>query len=132
MTASEYMERVDPVSPAMAALSALAWMRERELRHLLVVERRALVGIVCYRDFCKLLLRPRPAGDVAEAATVTLGQIMTPAPLVTVHPDTHIVEVAKLIVAHGISCVPVVEAGENPIGCLSQKGVMAALVELLT
>jgi len=40
--------------------------------------------------------------------------------VVTVGPDTPIREIARLLVAHGISAVPVVDASGAPIGVVSE------------
>lgn len=51
--------------------------------------------------------------------------------LVTAHPDTPMLDVAKLIVTRKVGCIPVVDSRNRPVGILTQKDVMVALVEML-
>lgn len=55
--------------------------------------------------------------------------IMTKDPI-TVHQDTKIAEVAKLLVEKRISGVPVIDDSEHLVGIISEKDMMAKAAEL--
>ena len=46
--------------------------------------------------------------------------------LVTVSPDTSTPEIAKLLLAHGISAAPVVSGEGTPIGMVSEGALLGA------
>jgi acetoin utilization protein AcuB len=120
------------VPPDLNVWAALATMREEGIRHLLVTEHEALVGVVSNRDYRKILERAHPDGTVRNVFQITVSSIMTPADrVVTVRPETSLLDVAHLIVTRKIGCVPVVDDQNRPVGILTQKDVMAALLELL-
>jgi CBS domain-containing protein len=56
---------------------------------------------------------------------------MTPVDrVVTVPPETPLLDIARLIVRRKIGCVPVVTDAARPCGILGQKDVMRALITL--
>jgi acetoin utilization protein AcuB len=60
---------------------------------------------------------------------VTVGEIMT-RKLFTVTPDTPLVEAARLLHAHKIGGLPVVE-GEVLVGIITETDLLQALIDLL-
>lgn len=116
----------------LSVWAALAMMRQEDIRHLLVMDGERLVGVISNRDYRRILERAGPGGDVRGIFDVTVSEIMTPGrALVTVRPDTPILDVARLIATRKIGCLPVVDASGRPVGLLTQKDVMTALLELL-
>lgn len=116
----------------MSVWSALAIMRQEDIRHLLVLDGERLVGVVSNRDYRRILERARPDGSVQHVPDLRVTEIMTPEDqLVTARPDTPMLDVAKLITARKVGCIPVLDARDRPIGILTQKDVLAALVDLL-
>ncbi len=134
MTAQDRMSRgVRSVPRDSSVWSALAIMRQEGIRHLLVKEGERLVGVLSNRDYRKILEQAGPDGSVHRIRAFTVAQIMTAQEqLVTARAETPILDVAKLIVARNVGCIPVLDARNQPIGILTQKDVMAALVDLLT
>lgn len=134
MMARDRMSRtVRAVLPDLSVWSALSMMRQEEIRHLLVIDGERLVGVISNRDYRRVLERARPDGSVHGLADLRVSEIMTPGgQLVTARPDTPILEVARLIVTRKVGCIPVLDAQDRPVGILTQKDVMAALVELIT
>ena len=103
-----------------------------KFHHLLVVDgSRNLRGIVSDRDLLKAL--SPYVGSATETARdlATLNkrvhQIMTRQPI-TLQPHAEVAEAAKLMLAHGISCIPVVDAGFKPVGIVSWRDVLKFLV----
>ena len=75
----------------------------------------------------------RPDGSVHHIPEFKVAQIMAPQEqLATARPETPMLDVAKLIVTREVGCIPVLDARNQPIGILTQKDVMAALVDPLT
>lgn len=99
--------------------------------HLLVVdERRKLCGVVSDRDLLRAL--SPYVGSAAETARdlATLNkrvhQIMSRRPI-TLHPQSGIAEAVNLLLAHRISCIPIVDDQNNPLGIVSWRDVVKAL-----
>ena len=108
---------VHTVAPSATAGDAFALLRRHRIRHLPVVERDRVVGVVTDRD----LLGAEPEGPVSA--------IMS-RPVVTVGPRTPIDRAARLLFDRRIGCLPVVDEGRL-IGILTQTDAVAALVDVL-
>jgi acetoin utilization protein AcuB len=96
---------------------ARALMQKHDIRQLPVIHQERLVGIVTDRD-----LRSAPAS--AE----TVADVMTPKPAV-IGPNAPVDEAARLLRAHKIGALPVVENGKL-IGILAGSDVLDAFVDL--
>lgn len=101
--------------------------------HLLVVEDGKLVGVISDRD---LLRRISPyAGTIAETYrdNATLDhrahQIMT-RELVTLNINQRIADAVTTFNNHKISCIPVVDDDNKPLGIVSWRDVMRALSKI--
>src|ERR1700730_8203419 len=96
--------------------------------HLLVVdEHKKLSGIVSDRDLLRAL--SPYVGSAAETArdVATLNkrvhQIMTRRPI-TLHAQAAIAEAVNLLLAHRISCIPIVDDESKPVGILSWRDLL--------
>lgn len=111
------------------AAEALKLCRERSVRHLPVVERDELVGMVSDRD----LRSATPAfGDPARAASlqkIVVSDVMT-RDVVKIRPDDPIEMAANVMRECGIGGLPVVD-GSALVGIVTSSDVMQALVLLL-
>jgi acetoin utilization protein AcuB len=103
-----------------------------KFHHLLVVDdRKILKGVVSDRDLLKAL--SPYVGSVAENARdiATLNkrvhQIMS-RNLITLQPRASIAEAIKLFLDQRISCIPIVDATLKPVGILSWRDVLKALL----
>jgi acetoin utilization protein AcuB len=103
-----------------------------KFHHLLVVDdRKILKGVVSDRDLLKAL--SPYVGSVAENARdlATLNkrvhQIMS-RNLITLQPRASIAEAMKLFLDQRISCIPIVDAALKPVGILSWRDVLKALL----
>jgi acetoin utilization protein AcuB len=99
--------------------------------HLLVVDERGkLSGIVSDRDLLRAL--SPYVGSAAETtrdlATLNkrVHQIMTRHPI-TLRQHSGIAEAANLLLAHRISCVPIVDDDFKPIGIVSWRDLLKSL-----
>jgi acetoin utilization protein AcuB len=103
------------VRPDMPVVHAMRWMRQRHIRHLLVVEDGRLVGIVSDRDV--RLRLPSPAGPLSVwelttlLAELTVGQVMTRA-VISVDAERDATEAAATMLAHRIGALPVMYGGQ--------------------
>ena len=110
------------VSPEESSRKAYQLMRDRRFRHLPVVSRGRLVGVLSERDLRPILLSP----GLAEA---TVGELMSEN-LTTIAPDASVEDAASLLVVKKIGCLPVVD-GEQLVGIVTETDLLGVLVELL-
>jgi acetoin utilization protein AcuB len=102
-----------------------------KFHHLLVIESKILVGVVSDRDLLKAL-SPNLGTITAtlkDEATLNkrVHQIMTHK-LVTLHPDAAISDAVDLFNTHKISCIPIVDNASRPLGILSWRDLLKAVV----
>jgi acetoin utilization protein AcuB len=103
-----------------------------KFHHLLVVESGRLFGVVSDRDLLKAL-SPR-LGTMSEtfddAATLNkrVHQIMTRKPI-TLRPEAHLLEAVNMFNIHKVSCIPVVDEKFKPVGIISWRDILKALVK---
>ena len=113
--------RVVSVRPDETVQVAIARMMEEGIGAVVVCEGPRLVGIFTERDVLRL------AAEGPDFGSSRLGDVMTRSPL-TVEPDVHIVDAARLMAERGIRHLPVVE-GENLHGVVGIRDVLRSLVE---
>ena len=99
--------------------------------HLLVVdEHKKLSGVVSDRDLLRAL--SPYVGSAAETARdlATLNkrvhQIMSRRPI-TLHPQSGIAQAVNLLLTHRISCIPIVDDANTPVGIVSWRDVLKSL-----
>ena len=102
--------------------------------HLLVVESGRLVGVLSDRDLLKAL-SPRigtPAETEDDSATLNkrVHQIMTRRPIV-LKSDAAIHEAIDIFNKHNISCIPVVDDENKPVGILSWRDILKEIGSML-
>ena len=104
-------------------------MATKQLRHLPVLEQGEVVGIVTQRDLFKAAMSSTMGyGEKAQQAylqSVRVKEIMV-YPVVTVAPDTSVVEAADMMMNKGIGCLPVVE-GHQLIGIVTKTDLLRCL-----
>ncbi len=98
--------------------------------HLLVVEKRKLVGVLSDRDFFKAIspMLGRAAARPRDEATLErrVHQIMS-REVVTVRSATPLSEVVDTFLAHRISCLPVINDDREPQGIVSWRDLLSLL-----
>lgn len=98
--------------------------------HVLVIEHNHVIGIVSDRDLLKNL---SPfVGKLSERAqdTFTLQrkvhQVMS-RNVVTVRPDADIAQATRMMLEQGVSCLPVVDEHDRPIGLATWRDILGAV-----
>ena len=126
----------NPITVPPETTVAEVWdiMRERGVRHLPVVERGSLVGILSDRDLARFDVG-RLLTDGTEALRRELGtpavQVMS-ADVVTVEPEAELGEVVDLLVDQRIGAVAVVRPEtQDLVGIVSYIDVLEAVRDLL-
>ncbi|TDF37470.1 CBS domain-containing protein [Alteromonadaceae bacterium M269] len=100
--------------------------------HLLVVESNKLVGVISDRDLFKAL-SPN-LGCVSETAkdAATLNkkahQIMS-RDLITLSPDASAYDAIALFNQHTVSCLPVIDENQKPLGIVSWRDILRVIEE---
>jgi acetoin utilization protein AcuB len=106
-------------------------LEKKRIRHLPVVSNGKLIGIITDRDIRRAL--PSHAGslDADEMSCLfdrwQVQEVMT-RPVVSVAPQASIEDAASLMLAHAISCLPVLEGGRL-VGILTEGDILRALPE---
>ncbi|MGQ0815801.1 MAG: CBS and ACT domain-containing protein [Gemmatimonadota bacterium] len=122
------------VAPLTSLGEALRITREHAIRHLPVVDKGTLVGLVSDRDL-RLAAPPIWASDTDYAtlrATFeqkTVADVMTHHAIISTSEDTPIEDAASLMYEHRIGCLPVMRDTEL-VGILTETDVMRSFVEL--
>jgi acetoin utilization protein AcuB len=130
-----WMKR-DPItiSPETGVLEASRLLRQYRIRHLPVVKGGFLVGILTDRDLKRVLPSTATSLSVYEVNylldRLEAREVMTKQ-VVTVLPEAAIDEAAKLLLAHKIGALPVVEE-DKLVGILTETDVLEALVEAMS
>ena len=98
--------------------------------HLLVVEHRKVIGVISDRDLLKHL---SPfVGKLSERAqdAFTLQrkahQVMS-RNVVSIRADTDLSQATRLMLDHGVSCLPVIDERQHPIGLVTWRDLLKAV-----
>ena len=132
MTVDAIMSRdVETVDPDVSLMEIQDVLRKRGFRHLLVVEKGVLIGVISDRDVLRavspflntLSEAPRDVKTLMRSAR----EVMRADP-VSVSPDTPIEEAAGMLLKHTISCLPVTNGGREIEGIVTSKDLLRHLV----
>ena len=114
----------DPISKVKEIFEALGF------HHLLVVEDKKLFGIISDRDLLKAI---SPKVDTAAATTQDLATLNTrahqikPSKPLCLQEESSVREAINLFNENKISCIPVVNENNNPVGIVSWRDIMRVL-----
>ena len=108
-------------------------MKEKNIRHLPVVDGKKLVGLVTNMDIRKAEASPATSLEIRELHylldKLTVGEIMT-RNVLTISPDISNEEATTLLHDNKIGCLPVVEDGIL-VGMITENDVMEILIEVM-
>lgn len=112
---------------------AMGVMRVKRIRHLPVVERGRLVGLVTQRDLMAAqaaqLARPTSAAVEDRDISVPVGDVMQ-TNVWSVTPDTPVLEAARIMLDHKYGCLPVTE-NDRLVGIVTQFDLLKVIVDAL-
>jgi len=98
--------------------------------HLLVVESGILFGVVSDRDLLKALSPNIGTASETTKDLATLNkrvhQILTRKPI-TLSPTSGIYDAIDIFNNHSISCIPVVDDAQKPVGLISWRDILKAI-----
>ncbi|MBI4487753.1 MAG: CBS domain-containing protein [Deltaproteobacteria bacterium] len=101
------------------------------IRHLPILERGRVVGVLSQRDLFHSALvkvlgfKQREQKDLMR--TVRVREVMS-RPVITISPDAAVKEAARLMMKEKIGCLPVVE-GEKFVGVVTETDILRYVVE---
>ena len=121
------------VAPDLTVPDALALTKKAKIRHILVVEKNKLVGVVTKND----LLNASPS----RATTLSVWEInylvsqikvsdVMATEVITTTEDTPIEEAARIMSDHKISCLPVMR-NNDLVGIITETDLFKVFLELL-
>jgi CBS domain-containing protein len=115
-----------------SAAEAADLLQEMDIRHLPVLERGALVGILSDRDIRSAMSPGQldPAEQTRSLALMPVAELMS-TDVITVGPETGLAEIISLMVESKVGAIPVV-AGDTRrlMGIISYIDVLRAIQEL--
>lgn len=126
MLVSKIMSKnVVTVSAEAGVQDALALMKEHDIRHLPVLDRKQgrLIGLVTDRDV-------RGAIVPAMLEDITVQDLMISNPI-TVNPEAMLEDAARVVYHHKIGCLPVVDENGGLAGIVTVADMLAALIEVM-
>jgi acetoin utilization protein AcuB len=122
------------VSPSDSVRTAWGLLRKHRIRHLPVLEKEKLVGIVTDSDIRLVFpsglttgAREQDPHDALEKVRVR--DIMTKQ-VITVTPESSIGDAARLILERRIGGLPVMQGGRL-VGIITKTDILAAFVEIV-
>ena len=120
------------VAPSTPVSVARERMRQRRIRHLLVVDDHQLVGVITDRDI--RLNGPSPATSLSVREVnhllerLTVDRVMT-SDVITITPAEDLTSAARLMLEHTIGCLPVVAAGQL-VGIVTDTDLVRVIAQL--
>ena len=107
-------QNVISATPDMSLAQVQRLMQDKSIRHLPVVTDTRLVGMVTDRDIRDAV--PSPAttlsrGEIAYRLDTTPVKSCMTQDVVSIHPDTDMVQAARVLLDKKFGCLPVVDQG---------------------
>jgi acetoin utilization protein AcuB len=117
------------VGPLDSVEEAVTLLRQRAVRHLLVMHKTRLVGIVSDRDIKRVLDPAQTKKRVMAIGglyfllePILVEEIMTSDP-VTIRPNASVHEAAELMLEHRFGALPVLR-GPRPVGIITETDLL--------
>jgi len=115
-------------------LEARLILKERQIRHLPVVESRRLIGVVTDRDLKEAAPSGASSLDVYEMNYLLLKMrvrdLIKREPI-TIRPTEAVEKAALLMHDHKIGCLPVVDEAGVLVGMITETDLLGVMVEIL-
>ena len=122
------------ITPDTPIPAAMALMREKNIRHLPVVENDRLIGIISRGDLREASISEAINADIYELNfmlnRLAVSKLMS-RKVLTVTPEAPIVHAAELMTENKISGLPVVDPDGAVIGIVTESDLLRMLVRKL-
>jgi len=126
--------RVETVTPETSLGEAIRRMTECNIRRLVVVRGRAIVGMICRQDVERAYppgLNPFSVASIDDLPSAgTVADIMH-CPVVTIEADQPIEAAARRMTEHHIGGLPVVQ-GDKLVGIITESDIFRVFAKLLS
>ncbi|MCH8924441.1 MAG: CBS domain-containing protein [Planctomycetes bacterium] len=123
------------VGPKDTVERAVGLLRKRGIRHLLVMRKNRLVGIISDRDIKRSLDPSKTKGRMMNVGglfflmePILISEIMTHHPI-TISPSTTATEAADLMIKKRINALPVVDKGRT-VGIVTETDLLKHYVKI--
>ena len=107
-------------------------MEDQQIRHLPVVSKNKLVGILSSGDIRRAGPSTTSTLSLWEIARlwdeITVEQVMT-RQVIRIRPDMLVIEAAQLMMAHHFNSLPVVDPRDFPIGIVTEADIFRLLID---
>lgn len=143
---AEVMMTSVPAVKAGATLAQVVGLlvSSAQRRVVVVDDRQQVIGIITDGDLIRRATTPERAGiiqsltrrlppgrpEAVQLSQRTAAEVMT-SPVVTVTPETSLLEAKRLLLAHRIKRLPVVDAGGRLVGLVGRGGILQAMSQEL-
>jgi acetoin utilization protein AcuB len=125
---------VETVTPETTLTEAVHRMNARNIRRLVVVKNRAILGMVCKQDIVRAFppdLNPfSVAGIDALPSLGTVADVLQ-SPVITIEADQPIEAAARRMTEHHIGGLPVVQ-GDKLVGIITESDIFRVFSKLLS
>ena len=105
-----------------------------KFHHLLATDEGKLIGVISDRDLLKSISHNLDTNNYTYKDLATLNkrvhQIVTRKP-VTLGPDDSVADAIAIFNSYSISCIPIVDADNVPVGILSWRDILKHFQEIL-
>ncbi|WP_145063551.1 CBS domain-containing protein [Engelhardtia mirabilis] len=118
------------LEPGVRASAALRQLRAARIRHAPVIEGGALVGIVTDRDLLRALPATVGQADRTDAWDPLVAKVMT-RKVITIGPNEHVEDAARVFLEHRIHGLPVVD-DSGLLGMLTDTDLFRVFARLLS
>ena len=130
----DYMTlQVEALEADQSLLDAVLLLRKSRFRHIPVLDRGRLAGVITERDlwrFSPTMLIPLSQKDYNRVfEETTIGKVMTREPK-TIAPDAPLTEAVDLMFQNRLGCLPVMEA-DQLVGIITVRDMLRALSDLI-
>lgn len=126
--------RVETVTPETLLGEAVQRMIDRNIRRLVVVRGRAIVGMICRQDITRAFppgLNPFSVAAIDDLPSAgTVADIMQ-SPVVTIEADQPVEAAARRMTEHHIGGLPVVQ-GDKLVGIVTESDIFRVFAKLLS
>jgi acetoin utilization protein AcuB len=135
MIVEEIMSRkIHTITKESRIESALKIMLDNSIRHLPVVEKGKLIGIISDRDLRQALVPLAKFGKEEEILYNTnnfLVKDIMSTDIITVKPYTHVEDAAKIILSKKIGSLPVENDKNKLVGIVTESDLLGVFIEIM-